>query len=441
MRYIGICRTLLFFPASRTAPPLAATLNGAYTAQTIFPICKNSASLYFPHMRYIMLKAFICLVTALSVSPARAALPTPDEQRLPPLEVMVGQMIMTGFRGTGQAPKSPEFSLFLEDVRSGKIGGVILFDRDWTTQKNGRNIVSREQVRALTKLLQQNAPTPLFIAVDQEGGKVRRLKPEHGFPEMPSARRMGTLSPENTYHEALRIGQALHDVGINLNFAPVADTATADSPAIARLDRAFSTVPSEVAAHAAAFARGLGKAGVVAAYKHFPGHGSAAADSHHGFTDISTSWSIDELLPYTTDRLPRDSLLMVMTGHLFLRQRDEALPASLSPSITTELLRQELGWNGVVITDDLQMEAIARSYSQEESLRLALHAGADILLLGNNLYYDPQIGRKMHETIMRLVENGEISKERIITSWKRIINLNTAISPPRALQAAESSEQ
>ncbi|MDR3074297.1 MAG: glycoside hydrolase family 3 [Deltaproteobacteria bacterium] len=333
------------------------------------------------------------------------------------LDAMIGQMLMTGFRGDGTADTA-EFRAVTQDVRAGRIGGVILFDRDWQTKKRARNIRSTAQLTALCAFLQKNAPIPLFIAVDQEGGRVQRLRPEHGFPATPSASELGTGTPAETRKAARALGKRLRRIGITLNFAPVADVAVApEGPAIGLLGRAFSRDAEQVAAHAAAFAEGLGQAGVIGCYKHFPGHGSAAKDSHHGLTDITASWSEDELVPYAA--LPR-APLMVMTGHLLHEGLDPQYPASLSRAITSGLLRERLGWNGVVVTDDLEMDAVAQFHSLEDRIRLAVSAGADIILFGNNLQYHPERSRRLHAALKNLVESGRIPPERIAESWARI---------------------
>ena len=199
------------------------------------------------------------------------------------------------------------------------------------------------------------------------------------------------------------------------------------SPAIGRLGRSFSADPQAVAAHGAAFADGLNDAGIVAVFKHFPGHGSARADSHKGVTDISATWSERELSPYRS-ALGRPGQRMVMTGHLFHAGLDPAFPATLSPSVINGLLRGRLGYDGVVVTDDLQMDAIAAEYTLEEVVLRAIGAGADILLFGNNLEYDPAIVAKVQAVIVRAVEDGTLSRARLEASWRRILKLKQQMS-------------
>ena len=366
-----------------------------------------------------------CLIAMLCLCPPAVKAEKPLPEMLT-LEAMVGQMIMVGFRGDGTAADGPETETVLEDIRAGRIGGVIFFDRDWQTKKRGRNITSVAQLTKLCGLLQENAPIPLFLAVDQEGGRVQRLRLDHGFAPAPSAWELGKKTPAETEKTASSMGRALRRIGINVNFAPVADVAIEpEGPAIGALDRAFSSDPKNAAAHATAFMTGMAKTKIIGSYKHFPGHGSAKADSHHKLTDITETWREDELALYKT--LPDNGPFMVMTGHLMHRGFDAEHPASLSLAITTGLLREKLGWQGVVVTDDLEMDAIDLFYPMEERIRLAINAGVDIILFGNNLRHNPEQGRRVHAIIMDLVANGEVSFTRIAESWSRIRALKLAV--------------
>ena len=364
--------------------------------------------------------ALLSLACALCGTTAGAA-----AHAAPSLERMAGQMIMTGFRGTGEKPLSEDLQYLLPDIRAGHIGGVILFEPDVLTRKT-RNIRSLEQVAALTALLQEGAPVPLFVGVDQEGGRVRRFKEEHGLPATPSPATLGRGSTEVTRAEGMRIGAALRAAGVNLNFAPVLDVnVNPQSPAIGALGRSFSADPARVAAHGQAFAEGLASAGVIPCYKHFPGHGSARHDTHLGLTDITATWLPIELEPYRRI-LPHTPPAMIMSGHMVHKKKSGKLPASLSPEIITGLLRGSMGWEGVVITDDLQMGAIEDTYSMKEAIHLAVLAGSDILLFGNNMRHDPQEGRKAHAALVELVREGSLSKSRIRESYARIMELKAA---------------
>lgn len=364
-----------------------------------------------------------CLFLFLFAFPARTASSLPE---ILPLDAMIGQMVMVGFRGTGEE-NTPELRTVLDDIRNGRIGGVIYFERDWQTKKPGRNIVNLAQTARLSALLQKNAPLPLFIAVDQEGGRVRRFKAEHGFPTTPPAKQLGLGTPKETEEHALIMGRALRKLGINVNFAPVADVAVNPaSPAIGGLGRAFSSDPRTAALHAGSFMAGLTRAGIIGSYKHFPGHGSSSADSHHDVTDITATWDEKELLPYAN--LPHNGPFMIMTGHLLHKKLDPLHPASLSRAVTNGLLRESFGWRGVVVTDDLEMEAVALLHPEKERIRLAIEAGADVILFGNNLKHHPEQGRRVHAAIRKLVDEGAVSRERIALSWSRIRALKTFLA-------------
>ncbi len=339
-------------------------------------------------------------------------------------------MVMVGFRGTGESPLSEDLLYLLEDIRAGRIGGVILFEPDHLT-KGPRNVKSGQQVRNLAGLLQKEAAIPLFVAVDQEGGLVRRLKPAMGAPDTPSARKMGKMPRELVLREGLKLGRYLSDLGINLDFAPSLDVdVNQNSPAIGAKERAFAADPERVADSAGAFAAGLAQSGVLYCFKHFPGHGSAAGDTHAGLTDVSKTWSAKELDPYRR-LLQKNMPGMVMAAHVFNSGLDPEFPASLSNRIIGGLLRGQLGWQGVVITDDLQMKAVTDAYGREEAMLLAIQSGADIILVGNNLEHDSLQGRKTHRAILDLARAGKISEARIRESYARILALKARLGGQR----------
>ncbi len=341
------------------------------------------------------------------------------------LEEMAGQMILVGFRGLEVGEDAP----IVRDVAAGRVGGVVLFDYDVLLKKPERNVQSPEQVRRLTAFLAAHARTPLFVAVDQEGGRVQRLKARNGFRDFPSAADMGGWNdPGRVRAAGADLGRVLAGAGFNLDFAPCVDlNVNPQSPAIGALGRSFSADPDRVVADARAFAQGLASAGVLSCLKHFPGHGSAASDSHLGFTDVSATWSAKELEPYRA-LIGQGAADMVMTAHVFNAGLDPEYPASLSARITSGLLRRDLGFNGVVVTDDLQMRAVADKYSLDQTVRLALAAGADILLFGNNLAYDPDLPAKVQGILVALVRDGAVPRARVEESYGRIMALKKKLN-------------
>ena len=338
---------------------------------------------------------------------------TIPEIAYPPMEKMLGAMLMFGFRGLRQDEKAPFFQL----VKEGKIGNVILFDRD-VSAGGPRNIESPEQLRSLCGQLRKAGV--LFIGVDQEGGQVRRLKPKQGFADLPSAQAMGQGNQHETMEKAENLGKELHDLGINVDFAPVVDVdVNPFNPVIGRLGRAFGSDASQVALHAYAFGIGLAKSGIIPVLKHFPGQGCAEKDSHIEISDITSCWNADvDLLPYA-EIFHKGWPGMVMTGHLMQKNLDSQNPATLSETIIDGLLRKGLGWQGVVISDDMQMEA-AGGKDLKETMKMAILAGVDILLFGNNIKWDDKLPEKAIEALHTLVEEKEISEARIKESWRRI---------------------
>jgi beta-N-acetylhexosaminidase len=343
-----------------------------------------------------------------------------------PLKEKIGQMLLLGFKGT----ELQASDTIVQAILNHQIGGVILFDYDFATKTFQHNIRNPEQVAKLTAQLQdynrQASPTaaPLLIGVDYEGGKVNRLKENNGFPKTLSAADLAKLSLSEAAQYAAQMAETLTQAGINLNFAPVVDVdINPDSPAIGRVGRSFSSDPNVVADYAAVFAKAYYEHGILCSYKHFPGHGSAAGDTHHGFVDVTKTWQVTELEPYKSLLLNPNGCELVMTAHVVNYNLDSAgYPASLSKQITQDLLRDKLNFQGAVITDDLQMKAIADNYSIPEAVRLAVNAGADILVFGNQLA-NPQNPQEIIDLIYNDVQNGQIAASRIDEAYQHVMAL------------------
>ncbi|MDR2778026.1 MAG: hypothetical protein LBB13_00765 [Rickettsiales bacterium] len=357
------------------------------------------------------------------------------------LNKMIGQMIILGFHGT--SPRDAEVQALAQDIRAGRVGGVILFNIDvrkakssgnqeWRRQTKSHNIIDVEQVAQLNEFLQNAAHDggnpPLFVAVDQEGGTVIRLGPEHGFPVvLPAAKEMSNMPLSKIEELYFETGVALHRLGFNVDFAPVVDIdVNPKSPAIGALGRAFSADPSEVIDYGRVASNGLARAGMIYTFKHFPGHGSAEHNTHYGIADITNLWSTIELQPYR-ELVTSTMSGMVMVAHLICGQIDPTMPASLSPKWIDGILRRDIGFDGVVISDDLQMDAIYGRYGLRETLRLSINAGNDILLIGNNLKRMKNPVSLLHREIITMVRHGEISQERLKKSYERILKLKEKI--------------
>ena len=352
----------------------------------------------------------------------------------PSLEKMVGQMIMTGFHGDGTGENAKDFDAVVKQIKRGQIGGVILFDvdvsglvaRGMTIQEAKQQIFSSniknvEQVKNLNRYLQSVAPNKLLIAIDQEGGNVQRLKQQHGFGQIPSAKELGRGSVDTTYNVAYDLGNRLSDLGFNVDFAPLLDVdVNPKSPAIGAKDRSFSAKPEMVTKHGGAFARGLADAGVAYSFKHFPGHGSAGNDTHAGITDITKTYKDYELNPWRDLLKDSSPYTMVMVAHV-VNNKFDTVPASLSKK-TIDMVR-DMGFDGVIVSDDMDMGAIVNEYGSEVAVQMAIEAGNDILVFGNNLIFDANRGRDVNAMIVKMVRDGKISKSRIRESYERIQKL------------------
>ncbi len=334
------------------------------------------------------------------------------------LDIKIGQMLLVGFQGL-DVPR--QLAL---DIGYYTVGGVVLFDAP------GRNIASPDQVRRLCGKLQRSADIPLLIAIDQEGGHVSRLNPQAGFPPTASAQYLGLRDdPDLTYWHARQTAQTLAWLGVNMNLAPVVDcNRNPLNPIIGAKERSFSADPAVVTRHALAFIAGHHDAGILCSLKHFPGHGSSIQDSHHGLTDITATWSPSELIPFA-DIIKQGKADAIMTAHVHNTSLDPELPATLSKPIIDGILRTELGFGGVVISDDLQMKAIADNYGYLSALELSINAGVDIILLGNGYISDATDVPRTIAAIKGLVHEGRIPPTRIDEAYRRIMLLKRRIGP------------
>lgn len=340
----------------------------------------------------------------------------------PTLDQMIGQMLIVGFTGI-QSDDAGTLAV-RQQIADGIIGGIILLDR---------NIVDPKQLLALNQSLNPpNLPIPAFIAVDQEGGRVQRLPANKGFSDWDSAAGVQESAQTGAKDFTLRYyslrAQKLHDLGINLNFAPVVDVnVNAANPIIGRLGRSFSKDSAEVAAMAADFVRGHRANGVITSIKHFPGHGSSTDDSHKTLPSIAKSWGVGELEPFTA-LAHKDLVDIAMMGHLYHPDFSDSKgrPSSISRK-GVSALRKIIGPNAVIMTDDLQMQAVNKIYSDPEAAVQAIIAGNDVLLFSAHKVPDPVIGPKINAAIKTAVLEGRIAQARIVDSYTRILRLKQRI--------------
>lgn len=333
-----------------------------------------------------------------------------------PLEKKVAQMIILGFRDTEVSGNS----LVIREIKEKGIGGVVLFEHN--IAKVERGIDSKEHLRKLCSDLQNAASEKLIISIDQEGGLVNRLKSKYGFPESVTAQYLGEVNSEDSsryyYH---RMAEEIKNIGINVNFAPDVDVNINPlCPVIGSKGRSYSDSVAIVNRHARIFIEEHRRLGIRTALKHFPGHGSSLTDSHLGFTDVTQTWKSKELEPFIY--LINDSLCdMVMVSHTFNSNIDPVYPASLSHRTIDSLLRKTIGYDGIVVTDDMNMKAIAANYPFEKWMQLTINAGVDLIILSNNIKpEDDRSAQQIIDTIVNLVKQGRIPKERIDEAYNRI---------------------
>lgn len=313
-----------------------------------------------------------------------------------------------------------ESVLSIDDIDRGvyksyPVGGVILFRR---------NLTSAEQLRELNHKLQnlsiKTTGLPLFISVDEEGGTVARVGNHENFevPDISDMIEIGsTEDVEKAYDAGASIGTYLSDLGFNIDFAPVADVLSNPDNTVVQL-RSFGTDPVLVASMTLRFLDGLNAHGVKGVVKHFPGHGSTAADTHDGYayTEKTLNEMFDsDLLPF---RVAIDNdVNIVMVGHFAAPNlTGNDIPCSLSYEIITKLLREELGYQNLIVTDALNMGAITQSMTSAEAAVQAFKAGADLILMPDNF-------KEAYEGILKAVHTGEISEARIDESVSRILKL------------------
>ncbi len=343
-----------------------------------------------------------------------SSLPIPE----PPLDVQIGQMLLIGFRGQVIYASSS----IMREIQEQHIGGVVLF---------GDNVQSPAQVQAMTSALQKASAIPLLVAVDQEGGQVMRLGRRFGITTAYSAQALGEQNDlATTTAEAELFAQTLTKAGINLNLAPVVDlNINPRNPVIGALGRSFSADPAIVISQASTFIQAHHKYNALCTLKHFPGHGSSRSDTHLGFVDVTDTWQDSELQPYI-DLIKANQCDVIMTAHIFNSKLDDKLPATLSHAVITGILRERLGYDGVVVSDDMQMRAISKYYDFTTAIQLAIAAGIDMLSIANSVTYQETAATRAAKIIRDLVDKGTISEDRINQSYRRIMRLKGRLPTP-----------
>ena len=313
----------------------------------------------------------------------------------------VGQLLMIGIHGK---TLNDDAKFMLNEYR---VGGIILFDR---------NMESKDQVKSLIADINKTGKsaglTPLFIGIDQEGGAVARM--EDQLIKVPPAEELGKEPIEQAVSLAKQSGTELKDLGFNINFAPVADLGLT-------YGRSFSTNPDDVVRYASAVGKAYDEAGLWYSYKHFPGIGKTDVDLHAdtSVVPVSKETLLNEDTKVFVDLIKQSkpNTYAIMVSHAMYPQIDAAHPSSLSKAIITDWLRKDMGYNGVVVTDDMDMGALAKHYTFSDMAVQSILAGSDILLV----CHEYEHMQEAYNGLMKAVKDGRISKERLDESVKRIL--------------------
>ena len=313
----------------------------------------------------------------------------------------VGQLLMIGIHGK---TLNDDAKFMLNEYR---VGGIILFDR---------NMESKDQVKSLITDINKTGKsaglTPLFIGIDQEGGAVARM--EDQLIKVPPAEELGKEPIEQAVSLAKQSGTELKDLGFNINFAPVADLGLT-------YGRSFSTNPDEVVRYASAVGKAYDEAGLWYSYKHFPGIGKTDVDLHAdtSVVPVSKETLLNEDTKVFVDLIKQSkpNTYAIMVSHAMYPQIDADHPSSLSKAIITDWLRKDMGYNGVVVTDDMDMGALAKHYTFGDMAVQSILAGSDILLV----CHEYEHMQEAYNGLMKAVKEGRISKERLDESVKRIL--------------------
>jgi beta-N-acetylhexosaminidase len=366
--------------------------------------------------------------------------PTPT-----PLSEALGQMIVVGFKGTQFSVDSALGKM----IRSGLVGGVLILED---------NIESPRQLRRLISDMQSLAKTPLIIAIDQEGGLISRLRyrihsQKTGFFVLADQKffddqgrpyshdDLAAKDPDFVGEYGRMVAEELISLGINVNLAPVVDLASNEENHVIRTRRrSFGSSSTQVSEYAEKFIDGQKQYGFPGVAKHFPGHGGTSGDSHHGPAVVFDRWTEDELKPYEY-LISKNKLDLVLTAHVKNKFLDDVEIASLSPQVINGILRRKMGFDGVVMTDVLNMNAIIAEHSIAQAAGKAVVAGSDILTIALGVKGVNEQGQVpeevvaqtvsvIHQHITSLIKDGVISEERIFESQRRIKALKDRLPKP-----------
>lgn len=336
----------------------------------------------------------------------------PHRRRVNEIARAAGRVLVGGFEGT-DIPDA-----FATLAKSGAVGGAILFSRNFSDVEGAHRLVG-----ALHAL---ETPKPLWISIDQEGGRVARLKAP--FPTLPPMRTVGEARRKTLAHKTgALLGELLSILGFHQDYAPVLDVdSNPDNPIIG--DRAFSREAAVVARLGAAFIDGMQSQGIAACGKHFPGHGDTDVDSHLALPrlphDLERLMQV-ELVPFVA--AARVNCAAIMTAHVVFSAIDEELPATLSDKVIEPILRGQIGFGGVIVSDDLEMKAVADHFGVADSAVRAIRAGCDQLLICSRVDWIDEA----HRALIKAVETGALAKSRLLEAASRVDAMNARFGPQR----------
>lgn len=328
------------------------------------------------------------------------------------LDDKIGQMIIIGFDGDNV--KSRGFKQAYKKVQKGEISGIILFKK---------NIKDKESLIEMNKKILSANPITPFVSIDNEGGMVQR----YDFMKHKSAKEISKYTEKEAGIHYSTMAKFEKELKINLNFAPVVDLAINKNSIINKKERSYSDNAKIVSKYAKIFIEEHNKQKIITSIKHFPGHGSVIGDTHKGFVDATETFVEDEIKPYKNLK-NYDKLNMVMVSHIFNSKLDEKYPASLSKNTINGLLKDKIGFKGVVVSDDYDMGAIMDNYSLRENVVLAVNSGVDLMIFSNNLKRkDKNIPKKIHKIIKQEIKKGNIKEEDIDNSYRKIMALKSQL--------------
>lgn len=326
-----------------------------------------------------------------------------------PLADKIADMLLMGF--IGRDADSEGAGIIAEHLAGNRIGGVLFLRH---------NVRSRDGAEGSAARFRE-ARSDAWMAIDQEGGLVQRLSRDLGYAPMPRAMQVAEAGTAQEAAALYRLSAAeFREAGFNMNLAPVADVHDPDNAVIGRHGRAYGTDWQTIADYAGAFIEAFEAEGAVCAIKHFPGHGRSRGDSHDGFVDITPTWTEAELEPFR-HLIDRGQAHLIMGGHLTLESVDPSgLPVTFSAPVLDDLLRGSLGFDGVVMTDDLDMAAIRQNYNQREAVLRSISAGNDIIMMSNSAAPDPELPQRFQAWVMEAIAEGRFTEDRINQSAARL---------------------